>query len=517
MKTGLIAFAILMNGCTVEQNQQEALPMNRMPHGVTYEIFVQSFYDHNGDGIGDLNGVRQKLDYLVELGIERIWLMPIMPSPSYHKYDVTDYRNIHQDYGSLEDFKLLVQEAHDKNIQVLLDLVVNHTSWAHPWFRQAKQGPNNPFRDYYMWADKDSIADVIEKKTVTYDSDNLTQWHAVRGNTRDEHYYGFFYKGMPDLNFDNPKVKSEVFEIGKYWLTEMEVDGFRLDAAKYIFPENRAEDNHRWWLEFRAEMQKYNPNVYLVGEVWAETDITAPFLQGLSAVFNFDMSFAIPEVLNAGKDTIDLIGKYIAIQEQYSRFSDEFVDATFLKNHDQNRILSELGGDLNKAKVAASLLLTLPGSPYLYYGEELGMLGKKPDEHIREPFLWKKDSLDPGQPRWIKAKYSTSKSVRPLDQQIKDPGSLYHHYKSMIGLRKENEVLRYGNVVKAPFDNAGVLAFIRSWEGRSLLVVHNISPSPQKVDLGLTPYKQISFKNDKASEVLESSLKINPYSIVILE
>ena len=500
----------------MQPDQQEQPPMKRMPHGVTYEIFVQSFYDHNGDGIGDLNGVRQKLDYLAELGVERIWLMPVMPSPSYHKYDVTDYRTIHQDYGSLEDFKSLVEEAHAKNIQVLVDLVINHTSWDHPWFREAKQGPGNSFRDYYVWADKDSIVDVIKKKTVTYDSDNLTQWHAVEGNTENEHYYGFFYKGMPDLNFDNAKVRSEVFEIGKYWLSEMGVDGFRLDAAKYIFPEDRAEDNHRWWQEFRKEMQKYNPDVYLVGEVWAETAIAAPFLQGLNAVFNFDMSFAIPKVLNEGRDTLDIIGKYIAIQERYQDYSNDFVDATFLKNHDQNRILSELGGDLSKARMAASLLLTLPGSPYLYYGEELGMLGKKPDEHIREPFLWKNDSLDPGQTRWMKAKYSTSKKVRSLDQQVRDPGSLYHHYRSMIRLRNENEVLRYGDIAKAPFHNSNVLAFIRSWEGRSVLVVHNISKSPQEVDLDLTLFKHISFKKESA-QVINSSLRMDPYCTVILE
>ncbi|MCS6832546.1 MAG: alpha-amylase family glycosyl hydrolase, partial [Flammeovirgaceae bacterium] len=269
---------------------------------IFYEVFVQSFADSNGDGIGDLEGLRNRLDYLTELGITALWLMPIHPSPSYHKYDVTDYYDIHPDYGTKEDFKRLVNDAHQRGIRVVIDLVLNHTSAQHPWFEVSKKDKKNPFRDYYVWANYDSIAKEIQKKEITLDSDNLTQWHAPDGNKQaDEYYYGFFWSGMPDLNYDNPKVRQEVFNIGAYWLTEMGVDGFRLDAAKHIFPDDRPEDNHAWWVEFRREMEKVRPDVFLLGEVWDKTEVVAPYLKGLTSVFNFDLALAIGNAALNGK------------------------------------------------------------------------------------------------------------------------------------------------------------------------------------------------------------------------
>lgn len=214
------------------------------PFGVKYEVFVLSFADGNGDGKGDFKGLTAKLDYLQDLGVNGVWLMPIMNSPSYHKYDVTDYKSIHPDYGTVDDFKNFVTEAHARNIKVIVDLILNHSGSDHPWFQSAMKDKTSPYRKYYVWAKKDSIRAQISKKATSFDSDNITQWHAVNGDTLSEHYYGFFYGGMPDLNFDNPKVKEEFIDIGKFWLNEMKVDGFRLDAAKHIFPTDRAADNH---------------------------------------------------------------------------------------------------------------------------------------------------------------------------------------------------------------------------------------------------------------------------------
>ena len=171
------------------------------PYGVKYEIFVQSFADGNDDGIGDFKGLTAKLDYLSDLGINGIWLMPIMNSPTYHKYDVTDYKSIHPDYGTEEDFKHFVEEAHKRNIKVIVDLILNHTGSDHPWFQAAMLDKKSPYRDYYVWARKDSIRAQISKKTTSLDSDNITQWHPVNGDTLSEHYYGFFWGGMPDLEF----------------------------------------------------------------------------------------------------------------------------------------------------------------------------------------------------------------------------------------------------------------------------------------------------------------------------
>ena len=199
----LFSSLALMSAC----DQKVTPPVqNYWPNaGVTYEIFVQSFHDSDGDGIGDINGVTEKLDYIKELGANAIWFMPIMPSPTYHKYDVTDYKAIHPDYGTMEDFKRLLDEAHKRDIKIVIDMIINHTSTQHPWFEGAKSGEENSFRDYYVWAKKDTIASFLDKKVITLDSDNIRQWHDP--GKGEHYYYGFFWGGMPDLNFDNPVVR----------------------------------------------------------------------------------------------------------------------------------------------------------------------------------------------------------------------------------------------------------------------------------------------------------------------
>ncbi|MBL6449097.1 alpha-amylase [Fulvivirga sp. 29W222] len=486
---------IMAMSCQSEQGSRE--PISAWPQqGITYEIFVQSFYDSDGDSIGDINGMTQKLDYLQDLGAEAVWLMPIMPSPSYHKYDVTDYKGIHPDYGTMDDFKGFVQEAHNHNIKVVIDLIINHTSSEHPWFKSATQDENSQYRNYYVWADKDSIADQLAKKEVSFDSDNITQWHAVNGDTTAEHYYGFFYGGMPDLNYDNAKLRAEIYDIGRFWLQDVGVDGFRLDAAKHIYPDDRANDNHEFWREFRAEMEKVKPDVYLVGEVWANTDIQAPYAEGFSALFNFDLAFSILETLNkevnvsaaitghgwTTNEKGSIVNNYTGGQEKFKQYNPEFAIATFLSNHDQNRVMSVLNNDMEKAKAAASILLTLPGAPYLYYGEEIGMRGLKPDEHIREPFLWEAAANDKGRAQWIKPQFTTDESVKPLSEQMEDPNSLFNHYKKMIALRRGSDVLTYGDIEMVEHPNPALLVFKRTYKGQELLVVHNVSGEEQSLE-----------------------------------
>ncbi|MBM3177065.1 MAG: alpha-amylase [Bacteroidetes bacterium] len=447
----------------------------KWPHGVNYEVFVRSYADSNGDSIGDFRGLISKLDYLKDLGIGGIWLMPIMPSPSYHKYDVTDYKAVDPQYGTTEDFVSLVNEAHKRGIRILVDLIVNHTGTSHPWFQQALSGTDNPYRDYYVWAKKDSIRKQISKKAISLDSDNLTQWHAVNGDTTAEHYYGFFWGGMPDLNLDNPKVREEFISIGRFWLDSMKVDGFRLDAAKHIFPTERALDNHAFWIWFREEMQKIKPDVYLVGEVWSKAEDVAPYLKGLPALFNFDMGYAISAAVAAGKDSLGLIHRYKSILDYYSSHTSDYIDATFLRNHDQNRILSELNGDNQKARLAASILFSLPGTPYVYYGEEIGMLGRKPDEQIREPFLWKNIEADHDRTRWEQAVYSTDATVVPLEQQWNDKHSIHQHYKDWITFRNSSAALTYGSIEVFDVGDSRIIGFVRRHQNESLLVFHNLS------------------------------------------
>ena len=482
------------------------------PLGVKYEVFVRSFADGNGDGIGDFQGLTKRLDYIRELGVNGIWLMPIMESNSYHKYDVVDYKSIDPEYGTELDFKTFVNEAHNRNIKVVVDLIVNHTGYHHPWFQSAINEKDSPYRDYYVWAKKDSIEKQIAKKEIALDSDNINQWHPVNGDTLGEHYYGYFWDGMPDLNFDNPKVKEEFVEIGKYWLTEMKVDGFRLDAAKHIFTTDRAEDNHAFWVWFRTEMQKIKPDVYLVGEVWSPAEEVAPYLKGLPSLFNFDMGYAIIEAVDEGQDKKDIIKKYKAISDYYNKYSTEFLDATFLRNHDQNRVLSELKGNVEKAKMAAAILLTLPGTPYIYYGEELGMQGMKPDEYIREPFLWDSKGKDKHQTFWEKPKYSTPETVIPYSIQKSNPLSILSFYRKLIGYRNSSESLSKGTMVETDIENENLVTFIRKFETDETLIIHNISDKPVEINLfgTLRKFNSVDYSTSKKRIKLKKGLLTIP-------
>ena len=505
----LLALALLIDGCQRE-------PVTKWPYGVNYEVFVLSFADSNGDGKGDFNGLTARLDYLKDLGVGGIWLMPIMPSPTYHKYDVTDYKGIHADYGTEADFKKFVEEAHKRNIKVLVDLILNHTGYDHPWFQSAIKGKDSPYRDYYVWAKKDSIRNEIAKKAVSLDSDNITQWHPVNGDTVAEHYYGFFWGGMPDLNFDNPKVKDEFVDIGKFWLTDMNVDGFRLDAAKHIFPTDRAGDNHAFWVWFRTEMQKIKPDVYLVGEVWSKAEEVAPYLNGLPALFNFDLGYAITALVQTGADNGGFVRNYKRIIDYYNASTAEYIDATFLKNHDQNRILSELNDDEAKLRMAVSLLLTLPGTPYLYYGEEIGMKGRKPDEFIREPFIWDEDTKDPMQTRWEEPQYSSAKTVTPLARQKDDPNSLHSFYRSWIHHRNSSEALTYGTLELSPVEMKEVVSFYRVKGDDKMFVIHNISDVEVTVPLDLEELYHLDYTTKTGIELRDAEIVMPAHSTAIL-
>ncbi len=485
------------------------------PRGITYEIFVQSFCDSDNDGKGDIKGMTSKLDYLDDLGVGAVWLMPMSPSPSYHKYDVTDYYGIHPDYGTIEDFKEFVNEAHQRDIKVVIDLVLNHSGVDHPWFKEAAASVNSPYRDYYVWADKDDPQTKVSGEIIAGDSDNVIRWHEAEGS--DSLYYGYFYGGMPDLNYDNPALREEVFKIGRFWLEEAGVDGFRLDAARHIFPDDRPEDNHQWWIDFKNEMQKVKEDVYLVGEVWADAETVAPYTKGLHALFNFDMSYAITRAVR--QERVDsLFTKHEQIRSYYKSINPDFIDAIFLSNHDQNRIMGELNNDENKAKMAASILLTLPGAPYIYYGEEIGMRGKKPDGYIREPFIWTKKEEDGCRASWIEPEYSTEETVTPAAQQAEQENSMLNHYKKFIRLRNYSKALTYGEMEPVKFENPAVGAFLRNHPEESVLVIHNISAAQAGVSLpaDLKEYKTVMFSNNEAA--LENDmLQLPAYSTLILE
>ncbi len=433
---------------------------------VFYEIFVRSFYDSDGDGIGDLNGLTAKLDYLndgdpsttTDLGATGLWLMPIHPSPSYHGYDVADYYTVNPDYGTLDDFKRLLEEAHKRGIRVLIDWVPNHTSSQHPWFQSA-QDPQSPYHDWYVWSPESKGSG----------------WH--RGASG-EYYYGYFWEGMPDLNYTNPAVSEQMYDVARFWLEEAGVDGFRIDAIKYLIENGYTEHTdatHAWLKEFRNFCKGLNPEAVLVGEIWDSSGLVYDYTGGDELDLGFDFDLANAFVFGAGVRNTNQINTIL------SRDASLFLPgqfATFLTNHDQNRVMSVIGDDVEKAKNAATLLLTAPGVPFLYYGEEIGLLGTKPDEDIRTPMQWTADTnggFTTGRPwRALNADYA----AKNVAIQTGDPDSLLSHYRALIALRNNHAALRVGETFVPETGNLRVAAILRVTKNEAVLAVVNLGKDP---------------------------------------
>ena len=438
---------------------------------VFYEVFVRSFYDSNGDGVGDLNGLISKLDYLndgnpattADLGVTALWLMPIHPSPTYHGYDVTDYYSINPQYGTLDDVKRLVAEAHKRGIRIILDLVLNHTSTQHPWF-VAAEDPQSPYRDWYIWSPTNPGWTGAAGQPA---------WVAGGG----ANYYAYFDPTMPDLNYTNPAVTEKMDDIVRFWLTTVGVDGFRLDAAQYLIEDGSVQSNsaatHEWYKSFRTFYKGVNPQALTVGEVWNNSALVSEYLQGdeLDLAFDFDLAAAFIVSARVGK--VDAVRRVLSADLATFR-PGQF--ATFITNHDQNRVLSQLAGKPEKGRVAASMLLTAPGVPFIYYGEELGMLGQKPDEQIRAPMQWS------GQPN---GGFTTGTPWEPLQPDFAsgknaaaetgDAQSLLSHYRALIGLRNEHAALRVGDAAFVDASPPALYALLRSGQGETLLTVVNLS------------------------------------------
>lgn len=486
---------------------------------VCYEIFVRSFCDSNGDGIGDLNGIISKLDYLADLGIEAIWLTPIHPSPSYHKYDVTDYYAIEPEYGTMADFKRLLESAHARGIEIYLDLIINHTSTLHPWFSEARKNNANAYREFYWWMTPPQIEALgISKRETSDDSQVVYPWHE---NPEDpEKYYGLFFKGMPDLNYHSDALRLELEKIVRFWLVEVGVDGFRLDAARHVYPEWEKHLSVEFWQYFSKLVQDVKPDAFTVGEVWAETEEVAPYFRYLDATFHFDLSFALQRMLIGEKDE-DIVEKLQASYAVFEKYNPLFVDAIMLTNHDQDRIASVTGNHKAKIKLAASILLTLPGQPYIYYGEEIGMLGTKPDPYIREPFIWSEDAARSGTTSWIDAQFSKTGIVTPLSVQTDDPDSVYHHYKTLINLRKSEPALSQifaPNLHRVCLHDDQMLSYFRPHVDKSLVIIHNLSSynKPILMPEDKSDFTHILFSTDPQHSGTLQTMRLAPHSSLVL-
>ncbi|MCA9833134.1 MAG: hypothetical protein KC435_04260 [Thermomicrobiales bacterium] len=434
-----------------------------------YEVFVRAFQDSDGDGIGDFSGLQHRLDYLNDgsessLGVNGIWLMPIFPSPSYHGYDVTDYDNVNPEFGTNDDFRALVDALHARDMRVILDLPINHTSVEHPWFIEAASDPASAKRDWYIFSESDPgyLGPWGEKV-----------WHPNPYGSG--FYYGIFDSAMPDLNFRNFDVNAEVRRITEFWLTDMGADGFRMDAIKHVIEEGQIQEGTpetiAWIETFAGWVRAAKADAFTIGEVMGSgTDGIQPYYpNGLDAFFHFQLA---QEIINGVN-----FGNAVKIRNFANGAAERLPNqrwGTFLTNHDQERIASTLDGDVAKLGVAAMILLSLPGIPFIYYGEEIGMPGEKPDPTIRTPMQWSSEAnagFTTGtpfialQPGWEETNVAV---------QDADPGSLLNLYRLWAHARAQHEALRTGDFVSFDVGQRSILAFTRSTPTESILVAINM-------------------------------------------
>lgn len=457
--------------------QDETFTPHWWDESVWYLLFVRSFYDSDGDGVGDFQGIIERLDYLNDgdpdtsddLGITGIWLMPIMEAASYHGYDVTDYYAFERDYGTAEDFQQLLDAAHERGIRIIVDLVINHTSSQHPWF-QAAQAGDPDFVDWYVWADANPGYRGPWGDNAWYRSRVNGQW-----------YYAPFWSEMPDLNHINPAVQAEMDSIVRYWIEDIGVDGFRLDAIKYLIETEidgriLLEDtpqNRQYLADLDALAKSLNPQAHTVGEVFDGTAIIQRYMDDdvMDMAFEFDLAEAIVASARGGRkrNVAQQMGNVLRTYERGEV-------ATFATNHDLPRLLTQLGGDEAANRVVANLLLTLPGAPYLYYGDEIGMTGDKSDgdEALRRPMQWDASANGgfttgtPWQP------LADDAAQRTVAAQTDDPDSLLSHYRNLIHLRNAYPTLQYGDTALIDSTSNDIFSFVRATEAQTLLVIMNV-------------------------------------------
>ena len=447
-----------------------------------YEIFVYSFCDSDGDGIGDLQGVISKLDYLQELGINGIWFMPIHPSQSYHKYDVRDYYDIDPQYGTMADFEELMARCKELDIHVITDLVLNHTGNDHVWFTTAC--------DYLRSLPAGAEPNAEECKYVEYYSfsrEPANGWHAIEGS--EWYYEGMFSPHMPDLKLDNENVLSDIRDIMQFWF-DKGVDGFRLDAAKEFYSGSisRNVEVLNWIQTTAVELKE---DAYLVAEVWEDFGaITRYYESQITSIFNFafgNTGGKLMQVLRAAGNA-GTVSTYATALEKadtaYLGANPNYIDAPFLSNHDVGRIAGFCGYDPLKTKMAAAMNLFMSGSAFIYYGEEIGMPGSGNDPSKRAPFYWN-DARDNGTtdlpPECVLPEEYPFGS---LEVQRGDENSLYNYYRQAIAIRKALPVISHGRVTVEDALNVNCIsAHRKTWNDQECIILMNISTEANAVDL----------------------------------
>lgn len=540
--------------------------------GIVYQIYPRSFSDANGDGIGDLKGIIQKLDYLKELGIDIIWLSPVYKSPNDDNgYDISDYQDIMDEFGTMSDMELLISEVHRRNMKLIMDLVVNHTSDEHPWFIESRSSENNPMRDYYIW----------RKGNGPEPPNNWGSWFGGSAweydSTTDEYYLHIFSKKQPDLNWENPELREEIYKMMDWWLKKG-IDGFRMDVINLISKDQRLPDGlyseddqygignpyyingpkvHDYLREMNQRvLAKYD--IMTVGETAEMTpEIAREYVnsdrQELNMVFGFEHMGLDHGVSKWEKKTWSLPKLKKINQKWYEALKEKGWNTFFLNNHDQPRAVSRFGDDkkfrVPSAKMLATLLLTLPGTPFIYQGEEIGMTNIQLTdiEEYRdiETLNWYQEKQVGGFPqkRIMEALYQTSRDnartpmqwdemenagfstttpwikVNPNYQEINvrqaqaDPDSILKYYQALIKLRHNNSVLVYGNYQLIQENHQQIYAYRRELNQEKVLILLNFSENTQIFnDQILLLRKDLLIANYPVEELEKTEyIKLQPY------
>jgi maltose alpha-D-glucosyltransferase/alpha-amylase len=522
-------------------------------NAVFYEVYVRAFADGNGDGHGDLRGLTSKLDYFRELGVDCLWLLPIYPSPLKDDgYDIADYLNIHPHYGTLEDFRTFLAEAHNRGLRVIADLVLNHTSDQHPWFQAARSSRASPYRDYYVWSDTDQK--YKDARIIFLDTERSNwAWDETYG----QYYWHRFYSSQPDLNYDNPAVRAAMLDVMKFWL-DMGIDGFRADAVPYLFERDGTNcenlpETHDYLKGLRRYLEEHYPGRILLGEAnqWPR-DVRPYFGEGNE----FHMAFHFPAMpriymalANADRaPVVDILSATPAIPSNCQW-------CTFLRNHDEltlemvtteerefmwrtfapelrmrlnlgirRRLAPLLDGDRRKIELLNSILFSLPGSPIVYYGDEIGMgddIWRDDRNGVRTPMQWEASPQSGFSTAPVNKLYAL-----PIDDehygyqrlnvaaQRADPGSLWHTVRRMIAIRKGQRAFGWGGCEFIPLPGRAVLAFLRIYQDEAVLALHNLSTQPQAIEIDLPRWRGVRAEPLLVTQAHPAALKV-PFKLTL--
>lgn len=570
----LFAFWLLAKTALIAQNEKTTILKNIdkkwWKEATVYQIYPRSFKDSDGDGVGDLKGIISKLDYIKSLGIDAVWLNPIYTSPNDDNgYDISDYREIMKDFGTMEDFDLLLKEMHKRDIKLIMDLVVNHSSDEHEWFKQSRSSRDNKYRDYYHWW-------PAEKGKPTY------RWSFFDVNSEawkydaqtDAYYLHYFSQKQPDLNWENPKVRQEVYDIMRFWLNKG-IDGFRMDAFQFASKDTT-------WPELPKGYEKNIIKYYGVGphlheylqemnrEVFSKYDIMT-VSEGAGSSPEDAIQFVDPdrkeldmayhfESVDIGNHVKDFgLAKYKQI---FSRYDETFKEkgwlSIFLANHDQPRMVSKFGNDTAEfrelsSKMLSTFVMTMRGTPYYYYGDELGMVNirfndindyndvetrnkytqiknaggdldaymenrkQTSRENGRTPFQWdttENAGFTTGKP-WLKV--NSNHNIINAEAQEKDPNSVLNYFRQLVQLRKQDLTLVYGAYTLLDKDNPDVFAYTRELDGKKLLILLNFSEKNTAYTLPISTAKSKIILDNYSNTKKIKKNTLRPYEAVILE